>query len=267
MSWLWEVRYLVGVKKVLGKSDSHAGTFSFAAILLTTQMALKKALGPAILSAIPILPIFLFQHSMKTKFLRAFNDAALLQTSLLDGWDTTAETGADRREEFRRFLVDAHKAAYVPVCLAGTDTDHFITAEPAVVTPLSYDADQSVTETASDDPYMVPQLDQGPFPKSRDEEDQAPMPIPPPTPIGGGGINRRPPLLQSESSRRRAYSSGAVLMGNSNASFGHRESLSPSDISGSYATSIGPGRGTPRRGSIFMPKNLNTFRDFSDKSE
>ena len=229
-------------------------------------MALKKALGPAILSAIPILPIFLFQHSMKSKFLRAFKDAALLQTSLLDGWDTTAETGADRREEFRRFLVDAHKAAYVPVCLAGTDTDRFITAEPAVVTPLPYDADQSLTEIASEDPF-VPLLDQGPFPKSRDEDDEGPVPIPAPTPIGGGGAHRRPPLLQSESSRRRAYSSGAVLMGSSNASFGLRESLSPSDISGSYATSIGPGRGTPRRGSIFMAKNLNTYRDVSDKTE
>ena len=98
------------------------------AILLTTQMALKQAVGPAVLSCIPILPIYLFQQAMKTKYLRAFTDAALLQTSLLDGWDTTADTSAERREEFRRFLVDAHKAAYVPVCIAGTDTDHFITA-------------------------------------------------------------------------------------------------------------------------------------------
>jgi hypothetical protein len=99
-----------------------------AVILLTTQMALKQALGPAIVAAFPILPIYMFQQSMKTKYLRAFNDAALLQTSLLDGWDTTEETSVERREEFRRFLVDAHKAAYVPVCIAATDTDQFITA-------------------------------------------------------------------------------------------------------------------------------------------
>jgi hypothetical protein len=107
---------------------THINLILRAAILLTTQMALKQAVGPAVLSALPILPIYLFQQSMKAKFLKAFNDAALLQTSLLDGWDTTAETTAERREEFRRFLVDAHKAAYVPVCIAGTDTDHFITA-------------------------------------------------------------------------------------------------------------------------------------------
>jgi hypothetical protein len=91
-------------------------------------MALKQALGPALMAAMPIVPIYLFQESMKAKYLQAYTDAALLQTSLLDGWDTTEETAAERREEFRRFLVDAHKAAYVPVCIAGTDTDHFITA-------------------------------------------------------------------------------------------------------------------------------------------
>ncbi|GKY91495.1 hypothetical protein MPSEU_000121700 [Mayamaea pseudoterrestris] len=247
--------------------DMFISVMIVGSILLTTQMALKQAVGPAVLSAIPILPIYLFQQSMKGKFLRAFSDAALLQTSLLDGWDTTAETGAERREEFRRFLVDAHKAAYVPVCIAGTDTDRFITAEPAVVIPLPDDSDRftAMTEVPSEDPMLVPTLDQGPFFGSQDEDDVHPMPIPAPTPIHGG-ILRRPPLTQTDSSRRRAYSSGAVLMGNSSVSFGHRDSLSPSDASGTYGANIGTGRGTPRRGSIFQAKSI--YRDFSDgKSE
>lgn len=110
-------------------------------VLLAGQMGLKEAVGPAIAAAIPIFPIFMFQRETKKRFLRAFNDAALLQTSLLDGWNNMGGSSVEKREEFRRFLVDAHKAAYVPVCLAATDTDDFLTAEPAVVVPLPSDAD------------------------------------------------------------------------------------------------------------------------------
>jgi hypothetical protein len=68
-------------------------------ILLSVQMLLKQAAGPAV--------------AIKERYLRAFQDAALLQTSLLDGWDTSTEYSIENREEFRQFLVDAHKAAYV----------------------------------------------------------------------------------------------------------------------------------------------------------
>jgi hypothetical protein len=133
------------------------------------------------------------------------------------------------------------------------------------VTSLSYDTDQypGLPDDPSDGP-SIPQLDPGPFSRSK-EEDQInlPMSIPPPTPIGSSF--RRPPMIETASARRRAYSSGAVLMGNSVVSFGPRESLSPSDASGSYSTNIGPGRGTPKRGSIFTAKSH--YRDFGDKSE
>jgi hypothetical protein len=86
-------------------------------ILLTVQMALKQAAGPAAFAAITVVPTYLFQKGIKERYLRSFEDAALLQTSLLDGWDTAAEYSAEKREEFRRFLVDAHKAAYVRVRL------------------------------------------------------------------------------------------------------------------------------------------------------
>jgi Calcium-dependent channel, 7TM region, putative phosphate len=105
-------------------------------LLLTTSMALKQALGPTILSALPIVPTVLFSRNTKNRFLHAYRDAALLQTSLLDGWNTEEETSMKEREEFRRFLVDAHKAAYVPVCIAGAEDTDFLTAEPAVVVPL-----------------------------------------------------------------------------------------------------------------------------------
>jgi hypothetical protein len=84
-----------------------------AILLLTVQMALKQAAGPAGAAALTAFPLYFFQTSTKYRFLRAFEDAGLLQTSLLDGWDTAAEYSMEKREEFRRFLVDAHKAAYV----------------------------------------------------------------------------------------------------------------------------------------------------------
>jgi hypothetical protein len=109
--------------------------------LLSIQMALKTALGPAIAAGVTIIPTALFYRDCKRQYLRPFMDAALLQTSLLDGWDTAEETSMSRREEFRRFLVDAHKAAYVPVCIAGTDADDYLTAEPALVVPEERDTD------------------------------------------------------------------------------------------------------------------------------
>jgi len=109
-------------------------------ILLTIQMALKQAVGPTILASIPILFTLLSYRGLKRKYEEPFLDAALLQTSLLDGWDAEQESSVEKREDFRKFLVDSHKAAYVPVCLAGSDApETSLTAEPAVVVPLETD--------------------------------------------------------------------------------------------------------------------------------
>lgn len=103
-------------------------------VLLTTMMALKEAVGPAIFAALPIIPTFLFRKMLRHRFLKSYLDAGLLQTSLLDGWDSTVDTPIEKREEFRQFLVDAHKAAYIPICIAGGATN-VLTAEPALVMP------------------------------------------------------------------------------------------------------------------------------------
>jgi len=114
-------------------------TFLFA------MMILKRATGPAIAAVCPMIPTLWFRYFVRKRYLRAFLDAALLQTSLLDGWDTNAATSTEKREEFRKFLVDCHKAAYVPVCIAG-DKSSMITAEPAVVVPSEYDDDASLED-------------------------------------------------------------------------------------------------------------------------
>jgi hypothetical protein len=107
--------------------------------LMTTMMVLKRAYGPAALAAFPIIPCYLFRGSVRRRFLRAFMDASLFHTSELDGLDIQDFPTKDLREGFRRFMVDAHKAAYVPVCLArgaGQDnvqSSYVFTSEPSCV--------------------------------------------------------------------------------------------------------------------------------------
>ena len=109
-------------------------------VLLTVMMVLKKAVGPAILAALSIVPTTVFRNIAIARFHRAYVNPGLLQTSKLDGWDSTKATSVQNREEFRKWLVDCHKASFVPICLAGSD--NFLTAEPAVVVPT--DRDQGI---------------------------------------------------------------------------------------------------------------------------
>ena len=67
----------------------------------------------------------------------SFENTALLRTTLLDGWDNLDDMTMERREEHRRFLVDAHRAAYIPACIAGTESATILTNSPAMVVPHS----------------------------------------------------------------------------------------------------------------------------------
>jgi len=113
----------------------------FGQILLTTIMALRNAIFPAFMVLLTILPTYWFSENCKQHFLRAYNDAGLLQTSRLDGWDASIPTSLSQREEYRRWLVDCHKASYVPICLAGSES--LSTVEPAVVVPTKRDNQES----------------------------------------------------------------------------------------------------------------------------
>jgi Calcium-dependent channel, 7TM region, putative phosphate len=116
-------------------------------ILLSLQMGLKNALGPGLIATTAIPATIWFQWYCKRKFDPAFENTALLRTSLIDGWDSLDDMTLEHRESHLRFLVDAHKAAYVPVCIAGTDIARQITAEPAVAVPHSIiDSDSEHSE-------------------------------------------------------------------------------------------------------------------------
>lgn len=135
-------------------SDVLISSLFMAQFLLTLQMVLRNAFGPALFSAAPAVPTYLYRNFLKKRFGRAYEDAGLLQTSLLDGWDNTAPTSVGKREEFRKFLVDAHKAAYIPVCIAGGATK-ILTSEPAVVIPSDNDDMLGVSDFAGPVPSPV----------------------------------------------------------------------------------------------------------------
>lgn len=116
-------------------------------ILLAIQMGLKNAFGPGFIASLAIPVTIWFQWYCKRKFDPAFENTALLRTSLIDGWESLDNMTLEHREAHLRFLVDAHKAAYVPVCLVGSNAARCITSEPAIAVPHSIiDSDSEHSE-------------------------------------------------------------------------------------------------------------------------
>ena len=101
-------------------------------LLLGTVLLLKQAFVFGIITVLMPFPTFVFSQWTKEKFQRSYNDAGLWQTSKLDG--LSYKESMQDREKYRRWLVDAHKASYVPICLSGGED--FLTTQPAVVVPI-----------------------------------------------------------------------------------------------------------------------------------
>jgi len=114
-------------------------------VVITLTLIFRQAIGPAIFAFIPFPITYLFRQSTLASFLKAYEDASLFHTSELDGLEPHERTSRDIRESFRRFLVDAHKAAYVPVCLARSSQQEsdkgsiVLTSEPSCV--INHDDD------------------------------------------------------------------------------------------------------------------------------
>jgi hypothetical protein len=147
--FLYKPRFDTGGKRFPFCFDMLVSGMLVGNILLLAMMVLRRAFGPAVAAFAPIIPTISYRIILRGRYLDAFDDVALLQTSLLDGWDTNEDTNVAKREEFRQFLVDSHKGAYVPVCIAGEGTT--ITSEPAVVIPLESD----VNDDTEHDDYSV----------------------------------------------------------------------------------------------------------------
>jgi hypothetical protein len=148
MIFLYKPKFDIGGKRFPFCFDMIVSAMIVGQILLLTMMTLRRAYGPAFAAFLPIIPTASYRWILRSRYLKAFDDAALLQTSLLDGWDTNEDSSLSRREEFRQFLVDCHKAAYVPVCIASSE-GLMITSEPAVVVPIENDIDGDVDDDAT----------------------------------------------------------------------------------------------------------------------
>lgn len=98
---------------------------------------------PGIIVGSCIVPTLLYNHVILDSYLRPYKDAALLQTGRLFK-DTSENRTRLEREEYRRWLVDAHKASYVPTCLSG-EGKNVLTAEPAVVVSSDGDDEEDLT--------------------------------------------------------------------------------------------------------------------------
>jgi len=116
--------------------------------LLALSFFLKKAHLLSIISLISIIGTWTFKSVCKDTFEQSYNDAALLQTSELDGWKVDDEMPFTERERYRKWVVDCHKASYVPVCVNAEDD--YLTSEPAVVIPSQKEMDDESTTNGMD---------------------------------------------------------------------------------------------------------------------
>jgi hypothetical protein len=148
------------------------------------MMGVKRAYGAAILAGLAIIPTYTFHVVCKDRFWQSYKDAGLLQTSDLDGWNVDQETSMSDREGFRKWLVDCHKASYIPVCVNGED--NFLTAEPAAV--IATERDRKEDDSLGSFP-MAPLID------SPDRSSNA-------SPASGGGGRQRTSTFDSYQSWR-----------------------------------------------------------------
>ena len=88
MIFLYKPRFDIGGQRFPFIFDMCVSGMVVGQILLITMMALKRAVGPAFAAFCPMIPTIVYRYILRRRYLRAFSDAALLQTSLLVGLPT-----------------------------------------------------------------------------------------------------------------------------------------------------------------------------------
>ena len=81
--FLYKPKFDIGGQRFPFIFDMCVSGMVVGQILLIAMMSLKAAIGPAIAAFIPMIPTIVHRYTLRRRYLRAFNDAALLQTSLL----------------------------------------------------------------------------------------------------------------------------------------------------------------------------------------
>lgn len=229
-------------------------------IILTAMMILKQAFWPAFLAIVPFIPSVHFRDSMRSTFHRAYEDASLFHVSDLDGHDLKEATSPELRESFRRFLVDAHKAAYVPVCLArGAAKDprkksFVFTSEPACV--VKHDSD--VIDTPRPGANALSYGPQFSFGRSPLFSGGAVPPSAEHSRSISGGLNPSPLTIRSESYTESYTQFGVSLRRVATRSLSDLETSGIQiNDDGSVTTSIGTPRSATLRNVAVDPQNAN----------
>merc|ERR1719362_444273 len=99
-------------------SDMCYSSMICGQVYLFVLIFFKRAIGPSFASFITLIPTALYRKLTLDRYHRAYIDTCLLLTSNLDMINPEKPSTMKERESFREFLVDAHKAAYIPVCIA-----------------------------------------------------------------------------------------------------------------------------------------------------
>jgi len=107
--------------------------------LTGSVLLLRQSFILGLITMLMSLPTYWFSAWTKEKFERSYEDAGLFQTSKLDVLFTNGTM--EEREKYRRWLVDCHKASYVPMCVLGGED--FLTSQPAAVQEVPIAAQKS----------------------------------------------------------------------------------------------------------------------------
>jgi len=110
----------------------------FGQLITSMTLLLKQNLYEGLFIGFMIVPTFLYNSIILDKFQRPYQDAALLQIGRMH--NSSCQNSWMEREETRRWLVDCHKASYVPSCLSGGGKN-LVTAEPATTITTIEDSD------------------------------------------------------------------------------------------------------------------------------
>lgn len=116
---------------------SSFSVLSFEQVITGLSLLLKGNYFAGLFIGLWTIPTLIFNAIVRETFTRPFKDACLRFTGKIYKRAYKEEEGPDPwqdREEFRRWLVDCHKASYLPTCLSGGGKN-LVTAEPAIVVP------------------------------------------------------------------------------------------------------------------------------------
>lgn len=108
-------------------------------LITSVTFLLKQNIIEGLIVGCCIIPTLVFNNIIQERYLRPYRCAGLLQAGRIPSSSSSSSSSTkncrhtcNEREEYRRWLVDCHKASYVPTCLSG-GTKNVLTAEPAVV--------------------------------------------------------------------------------------------------------------------------------------